>query len=422
MTRIRRLITADGERVSVLVDQFGMPLFDPNLFVTRSVRNASKSVSYVEAHLRAILSVMAWEKDSGMDLKNRFRSGELLNELELESLTSFLSYKHETVEKLLNGVKLLPKAYKYKSSEVTYSAIGYVADYLDYLIKTHSPDPDRAQAASEFKALIKKRRVKTRTHLNEFEDKAMTEEEESLVWDAIEPNSRNNPWPRSEVVRVRNAIMFLVLYETGIRRGELGNIRIDDIDFRTRILKIRRRQNSRSDPRVRQPNVKTRERSLPLSEDLSAQIEDYVATHRRCNKVARSQHDILFVSHQGKSLGQPLAVDSVNYVFRSLKKSIPALSDMHPHRLRHHANYILSVTLDETLKHLPPEERQRADEQIRSQMMGWSATGSQQGRYNKRYVQQMVREATERRNEKFSSIANKKRLEALSGKNSGEAK
>jgi integrase len=422
MTGIRRLITADGERISVLVDHFGMPFYDPNLFVTRNVRNASKSVSYVESHLRAIISVMAWEKDSGIDLKDRFSSGELLSELELESLTDFLSYRHETVEKLLDGVKLLPKAYKYKSSEVTYSTVGYVADYLDYLIKTHSPHPDRARTASEFKALIKKRRVRTRTHLNELEDKAMTEEEEFFVWDALDPNSPNNPWPRSEAVRVRNAIMFLVLYETGIRRGELGNVRIDDIDFRTRTLKIRRRQNSRSDPRVRQPNVKTRERSIPLSEDLSAQIEDYIATHRRCNKVARSQHNILFVSHQGKSMGQPLAVDSVNYVFRSLKKSIPALSEMHPHRLRHHANYLLSVTLDEAFKDLPLEERQKVDEQLRSQMFGWSSTGSQQGRYNKRYIQQMVREAMEKRNEKFSSVANKARLKRMTGNNSGEFK
>lgn len=402
MARIRRLITGDGERVSVLVDRSGMPLYDPNLFITRSVRNANKSVSYADAHLRAILSLIAWEKDFGIDLKVRFRSGELLTDLEVESLTNFLSLTQETVEKIQRGAKLLPKAYKFKSSEVAYSAIGYVAEYLGYLVKAHSPSPSRAEDATEFTALLKKRRAKTKTHLNEFKDKALTEEELLAVWDALRVDSPNNPWPRSEAVRLRNAIMFLVLYETGIRRGELGNIRIGDVDFRTYSLKIRRRQNSLSDPRARQPNVKTRERTIPLTEGLCRHLEEYVGNHRRCNVVAR-RHDILFVSHQGSTLGQPLAVDSINYVFRCLQKAVPGLSDIHPHRLRHHANYELSQIIDEQFKGRPPEERQKADEQLRAQMMGWSPTGTQQARYNQRYIQEKVHEATRNRNAKFSS-------------------
>ncbi|EHJ04231.1 tyrosine-type recombinase/integrase [Marinobacter manganoxydans] len=265
-------------------------------------------------------------------------------------------------------------------------------------------------------------RAKTKTHLNEFEDKALTEEELAAVWDALRVDSPNNPWPRLEAVRVRNAIMFLVLYETGIRRGELGNIRVSDVNFRTHTLKIRRRQNSKSDPRTRQPNVKTRERGLPISEELSGHIEAYVLNERRCNRAAR-KHDILFVSHQGATLGHPLAMDSINYVFRCLQATVPALSGIHPHRLRHHANYEITLTIDEKYKGRPPEERQKADQQIRSQIMGWSPTGTQQARYNKRYTQEKVEEATSNRNEKFSSDERRRVLNTfLDNQPSGEGK
>jgi len=418
MTKIKRLIMDDGERLSVLVDCSGMPLFDPNLFVTRTVRNAGLSISSIEAHLRAIQSLMAWERDFNIDVTRRFSSGGLLEELEIESLLYFLSLTQETIRKVQRGVKLLPGAYKYKDSEVTYATIGYAAEYLGYLIKGYSPDPGRAVHAEDMVSIIKRRRVKQKTHLNDFEDKALTEEEEATVLDALDPDSPSNPWSRSEAVRWRNAVMFLVLKETGIRRGELANIRIPDIDFRSRYLHVKRRHHSKSDPRVAQPNVKTRERKIALSEALCGAIEDYVNTHRRCNKVAR-QHDILFVSHQGKTLGRPIALVTINYVFRCLQKAAPALSGLHPHRLRHHANYDFSRALDEAYAGKSAEERQKADEQLRSKKFGWSPTGTEQTRYNQRYIQEKVDEATDLRNAKFTSVEQKELLHKLSKQQSG---
>jgi integrase len=422
MWQIRRVKFEDGERYVMLTDRVGMPLYEPNLFVTNEFRNSGKSVSTMEAVLRSIQSFLAWEQDQGIDVIERFKAGEFLAEVEIEALTSFLSYRQDTADKILAGAKLVPSAYRYKNSMSVATAVAYVAEYLGFLFKNFSPHQDKSRLANEFVLIIKKRKPKVRSYLNELEDKALTPEELDAIKDVIQVDSPKNVWKGSETQRLRNLIMYYILFETGIRRGELANLRVSDIEFAKRALKIRRRQHSKSDPRVEQPNVKTRERTIPLSEGLISAIYAYLVEHRNKSNKARL-HDILFVSHHPRNEGQPLSLSAINKVFQTLQERVPALSNLHPHRLRHHANYELSLVLDEKFKNMSSEDKAKMDAQVRSPFMGWSPTGGQQARYNKRFIMEEVEDMQRRREEQFGRKENsdilRKKLDEAKKKDDG---
>src|SRR5690606_36106760 len=91
------------------------------------------------------------------------------------------------------------------------------------------------------------------------------------VEQALKPGSECNP-AKDYAVQVRNALMFMVLRLTGLRRGELLSLKVDDIDFAKNTLRVVRRPDSKGDARAQQPVVKTRQRTIPLVPELIARI------------------------------------------------------------------------------------------------------------------------------------------------------
>jgi hypothetical protein len=85
---IRLVVLDDGERMSLLVDKSGMPIYFPALFITTQVRNAGRSANTISAHLGAIKRLYAWAHVNGIDLEQRLSSRSYLTDPELESLSS----------------------------------------------------------------------------------------------------------------------------------------------------------------------------------------------------------------------------------------------------------------------------------------------------------------------------------------------
>lgn len=84
-----------------------------------------------------------------------------------------------------------------------------------------------------------------------------------------------NPYrPHSQL---RNWLMFAIALQCGLRRGELLKVRIDDIPKPNDPgLKVRRRPHDRSDTRRHRPRVKTSERVIPISAEISVGLPHYV--------------------------------------------------------------------------------------------------------------------------------------------------
>lgn len=198
----------------------------------------------------------------------------------------------------------------------------------------------------------------------------------------IELDAPENPW-RDLGLRVRNRLLIYMLFGLGIRRGELLGIRVDRIDFQGNRILIARCPDDPVDSRKYQPLTKTRDRWLPMKDGLVAMVQEYV-THVRSKFPKARRHPYLIVSHRD---GAPLAMISVNKLFVSLRERIVDLpDDLSPHLLRHAWNDAFSRLADS--QELDPVREQ----QMRSEMMGWSPTSGTAATYSRRHT----REAAEK--------------------------
>jgi integrase len=222
---------------------------------------------------------------------------------------------------------------------------------------------------------------------NKDEDRSLSDLQLEALFEVIRIGSEYNPF--TPEIQRRNRLIVLLLYHLGIRGGELLNIKVSDIDFSKHQVKVLRRADEKDDPRVREPNVKTLERTLPISETLSRELHEYVTADRR--KVPNAKRNsFLFVTHKlGPALGQPISKSGYHKVMAVVKAVSPTLSALAGHMLRHTWNRKFSEHMD-SMDNPPSEERQ---EQIRSYLMGWKPGSGSAAHYNKRFRQEQANKA-----------------------------
>jgi len=108
-------------------------------------------------------------------------------------------------------------------------------------------------------------------------------------------------------------MVIQVFYATGMRLSELINCKENQVDFSKKMIKVLGKGN--------------KERMLPISADLAAEIKKYISDKP---KEAQGNHS-LFVTEKGKSL-QPKAVYSFVKFYLS---QVTTLQKKSPHVLRH---------------------------------------------------------------------------------------
>jgi integrase/recombinase XerC len=113
-----------------------------------------------------------------------------------------------------------------------------------------------------------------------------------------------------------------LLYQTGMRRSELMNLREQDIEWSLRQIRVLGKGN--------------KERLIPMNEPLLQQIRDYLVEKR---KLEQYDSDRLLVLENGKPL-------YAGYIYRAVKKYLSATTTLpkrSPHILRHSfATHLLS--------------------------------------------------------------------------------
>lgn len=112
----------------------------------------------------------------------------------------------------------------------------------------------------------------------------------------------------------RDMLLIEVLYATGMRRAELINLKIRDIDLAKGTLKVLGKRN--------------KERLIPVTTNLAGLIREYLDLRR---KLDTSGNDHLFINEKGN----PLNPSSVYRSVRDTLKKVTTLSKKSPHVLRH---------------------------------------------------------------------------------------
>jgi len=371
---IEELKREDGVRCMLLM-QDGLPMYYPTLYTSLKLRHLS--VARQRAVLNAIKVLLKWCQYEGIDLEERFKSGDHLTELEVIRLLDFCAWDADTHEKLLSGVKLLSNAYQQVANQS--QRIHAIRDYLDFLYIRLAKRQDKTDLAEIVSSTINsykpKRNKFTKNSVIALSDKQITAITEKML-----PDHPDNPW-KDRSVQLRNLLIFSVLYETGMRRGELAGLYVNDVKGTE--ISIYRRQNNPLETRKEAPNTKTGERTIPIPDDLARLLDVYVMEHRGLMKAAK-KHPYLFVSHR-RNRGNPMTLNAITEVFKAARRAFPELKGVSPHTLRHHMNYRISNMIDAAYPDGTPFDKAAADEDIRPYLMGWSPTSKMQETYNKRY-------------------------------------
>ncbi len=138
--------------------------------------------------------------------------------------------------------------------------------------------------------------------------------------------------------------MFRLLYETGFRVSELLHLRINDFDYpepteKTGNIYLVERTN---EPLDRQ--LKTGERTTPVSSLLLQTLDDYILYHRPY----KDNVEYIFVSHSKSNAGEPIGRSTVEEMLNNVQlESGLKHFRLTPHSLRHtHASELQDIGVD----------------------------------------------------------------------------
>ncbi|WP_300493149.1 site-specific integrase [uncultured Methylophaga sp.] len=367
MFETKLYIEPSGQRNMVLLDQeTGLPDFWSTLYITNSLRARQLRLGSIEKHLQSIQLLHIWCQLRNIKIIQRISSGESFSINEIDFLNTILKLRADELEKIFTYEKsklnkeitkvehprslwrILEAAPRQISPTVFNDRIHYIAKYVEWLANILSDKHGNGITREQIRSVG----FNFKTHLNSLkipapkenfaESKSLKNSEIKRILEIVDPNSSENPWD-SEATKVRNLAIILILLDTGIRSGELLNLKITDVlqgKTKHHGLQIVQRSGSLDDPRKRQRLPKSVQREVPLSDTAFRALNVYVTKVRAITPNA-DQTQYIFVSHSNSTLGQP--IKSINSITDSIRE-ITSI-DLTPHVLRHTATWKYCVRM-----------------------------------------------------------------------------
>ncbi|MGW5952471.1 tyrosine-type recombinase/integrase [Bacillus mycoides] len=319
----------------VLVDS-NMRIIPEVLDYTRYLEAKGMSINTITSYLEKLRVFYKWMESEGLKAF----------EVEPRHMPGFIKYIDDAYAKkytdrskvaasTLNGyLATLGNFYDY------FGFMGFV-EPADYKLK----DKNKTTHLSYLKHINKKWGVNafsffSRKVRKRVDKKRLSEQEAKMFYETI-----GEFYVNDESLKVRNQLIFKLLYETGLRIGELLHLRINDYDLPEpfkqagNIYLIERGKLDNADRQL-----KTGERTIPVSAALLEKIDDYVLYHRP----QVGECDYIIVNHRTKHRGLPPTRASMEEMFRKVyavchfqKKCVT------PHSLRHtHASNLADMGID----------------------------------------------------------------------------
>lgn len=415
MLRRNSIVFESGERYATLITDEGVPDFWVTLFVTVQLRT-SHTQNAILSILQGIAHFKIWEQMNCRDLLSEFRDGRFLAPADPVSIRDHCGYETRSLRKWLdasqkkNVVTLNPArsrrgpALRRVSKAHQANRISHVAEYLDFtaraLLRHRANVADLTGPIKEMKSALiaQKPKVAGRGAITEPDLKAPPSQVFDEFMAVVREDSDNNPY-RNETVRFRNALMFEVMYHTGIRSGELLSLRVEDVIVSAdrASVHVRRRHDDVIDPRTHQPVAKTRERTIPIPVEVATRLRKYIIDVR-AHIPGATRHPFIFVSHHiAKAYrGRPISDSAFrNRILAPAASTKPELfEEITRHGFRHNFNYRLSKKIDERNERAKTDDKVKAitekeEIQLRKQLNGWDSDSSAAA-YNLRHIKELA--------------------------------
>lgn len=413
MGKTEQVIFANGERYPMLVDGYNSPDYWMTLYVTVNLR-PRLSQSAITNIIRDIKHLKLFEEINQRDLHLEISTGKFLSDtdiinirdhcmLETRGLKKWIKHSHQqNIASYKNLRKPKNDMFCRVTSAHMANRILHIADYLTFtantMLRIRSNFVELSKQIDHTKTRLLAQKPKSTRGGgmgNDPDQKAPDPQTFDIFMASVSDLSHDNPY-KNPTIRIRNALMFELLYETGIRSGELLALRIEDVDFHFHKLHIKRRHDDLLDPRGQQPVVKTLERSIPIKMGFVLRLRKYIMEVRSIT-LGANKHPFLFVTHHsGKYQGRPLSDSTFrNRILRTATKKNPELfNQITRHGFRHNFNYRLSKKIDDHNKRAktdlglkPISEKEEI--QIRKQLNGWSSDDTAQI-YNLRHIKELA--------------------------------
>jgi integrase len=409
---IKTLLLETGERLPLLCSKDG-PLIEPVLFAL-SLRAKSSAANTIQQAMRSVAVLQQTLDRLGIDLNQRIAQGMYLALNEVDQIVGDAKLQAGELEKQ-PGLATISRPRKVismeqarlnltrskvpgeVSSNTTAIRLFYIRAYLNWHIQVRALRIDtnlavRADILALGKLVDKaiRERTPSTTGNSKGERLGLTVEGQQLLLQVIEPNHPLNPWA-SPHAKERNALIVHMLLELGVRRGELLGIRTSDIRAQSQEVNIELRPDDKEDPRLYEPNGKTKDRILAVSSQSLRRISSYVQGARYDIKLARKNPFLLVAS-----TGEPLSISGFNKLFKALQESTPELKMVIPHLLRHTFNDNMAEEL---------EKSGMEDSQIHEtlcRLNGWTDRSNMPFKYTKRSGQAKANAAHRKYQEKLN--------------------
>jgi integrase len=414
--RIKTVLTESGERLPLLCSADG-PLFEPTLFAV-SLRTKSSAANTIQQAMRAVAVLQHTLDRLRIDLNQRIQQGKYLSLNEVDQIVSdaklqaveldkqpdlFTTSKPRKLLSLeqtrLHLTRTRPSGKV--SSNTTAIRLFYIRAYLNWHIQVRALRVDTSLSMRtnilELGRLVDnalREKTPRATGNSKGERLGLTVADQQLLLQVLEPNHPLNPWD-SPHAKERNALIVHMLLELGVRRGELLGIRTRDIHAQSQEVNIELRPDDKDDPRLYEPNGKTKDRILAISSQLLRRIASYVQGARYEIRSARKNPFLLVAS-----TGEPLSISGFNKLFAPLQNSTPELKMVIPHLMRHTFNDNMVGELENS----GMEGAQIAEALCR--LNGWSGRSKMPYKYTKLSGEAKAKMALRSYQEKLNAGAN----------------
>lgn len=383
--KVRNFIAQDGSRFSLLIDldEDGLPLYYPTAYVSMSMGSLTANTQRVA--LYCLKRVYDWTSQNQIDLDLRFATKRLLTVPEVESLVQALSANTVKSDGATIG-----------NSKINYH-IDIVSEYFGWLFGHWITDSNAHENTSLIERLqtnLIARKVKGGSEARKKREriaKKLSDTADAALMDLFEMFEQPRPAQARLFqygVDYRNVLALRILYDLGVRLGELLSLKYCDFISSSggepAYLRIERNHDDAYDRRMNQPVAKTLGRKLPISNQLEQMILTYIGTYRAdVSNVGYDDGSFIFVNHKkGKNQGLEIEISTFRSALGVIKARYKQLKGLHPHLLRHHWNYRFS---EEAIRLGLSDTKTRQD---REHWMGW-VEGSQSARdYDLRHIQE----------------------------------
>ncbi|AMJ96870.1 hypothetical protein AVL55_00965 [Alteromonas macleodii] len=384
-----RRVEKDGinETAFLIVDDYGVPI--DRLCRFTLIENDSKSDDYQESIARTVIHIEKWA-DAHSSIEEQMSDGCFSDGELYVSLKRHLERYSEDTGKLpqIPPRIIQPEYFNQRIDR----AIAYFEYYLNIALSKRRADAlhtHNLQKRAE--KLFAKLKEEKRPTSNISKIKGLSVIAQASLYNGLD---EENLFGWNKNTRLRNKMIIRLFYETGIRKGELLSLTIENCHT-TKLSKgerpyIHTMENVKyPDPRKKKPHEKTRNRILPISQSLCDLINEYKDIRNKSD-AAKRQPPFLVLSSQGDN--SPLSLSGLNGIFATIKEHLPDIKSLGPHRLRH--TFFENLDRMMYLKNYTDGQKIK----IKNSLGGWSPSSRMSENYEKLATEEQCYDALNKLN------------------------